>query len=76
MYPHPCARFPSCVASCSSHYIVFKQLQLGLKKESEAEAHGSILMVEPMLNHGEKFMEPRFDETCVDVMNLRNHSSK
>lgn len=58
-----------------SHFIVSQQLRLGMAKESEAEAHGSILMVEPMLNHGGNFMQPRFDETCVEVMALRNHSS-
>ncbi|CAN0333881.1 unnamed protein product, partial [Laminaria digitata] len=65
------------------YFIVFRQLRLGLGKATElgmgrateAQAHGSILMVSAILDHGGKFMLPRFNETCVSVMELKDHHS-
>lgn len=54
---------------------VFKQLSIGLEKGTEAPAHGSILMVAALLDHGGTYMKPRFIETCQKVMALKDHSS-
>lgn len=53
-------------------FIVFRQLSAGFTSNSEAKAHGSILMVSAILKHGGYFMMPRFDETCVAVMGLKD----
>lgn len=58
------------------HFIVYRKLSSGLQGETEAEAHGSILMAAALLDHGGGFMVPRYDETCTHVMKLRNHPSQ
>lgn len=73
---HPLSLCSSCPACLYFRlYIVHEQLSSGLDKGTEAHAHGSILMVAAMLVHGGKFMLPRFNETCVNVMRLKDHSS-
>ena len=65
------------------YFIVFQQLreglgratELGLGRATEPLAHGSILLVSALLDHGGKFMLPRFNETCVSVMELKDHHS-
>lgn len=56
----------------SRRFIVFQQLSAGFTSDSEAKAHGSILMVSAILKHGGSFMMPRFDETCLAVMELKD----
>ena len=57
------------------YFMVFQQLRSGLGRTSEAQAHGSILMVGAILDHGGRFMLPRFNEICVSVMELKDHPS-
>lgn len=55
---------------------MYNQLKFGLDRGTEAQAHGSMLMVGAILDHGEKFMLPRFNETCEAVMELKDHNSQ
>lgn len=66
--PHACVDF-------GRRFIIFKQLLVGFDSDKEAHAHGSILMVGAILEHGGYFMMPRFDETCVAVMGLKDKHS-
>lgn len=56
-------------------FIIFEKLSDGLKAGTEREAHGSMLVVSAMLDHSGNFMKPRFIETCLNVMGLKNHTS-
>ena len=68
---HPALSQP-CALAYTRRFIVFRQLSAGFTSNSEAKAHGSILMVSAILKHGGSFMMPRFDETCVAVMDLKD----
>lgn len=56
-------------------YLIFEKLSDGLTAGTERQAHGSMLIVSAMLDHSGNFMKPRFIETCVNVMGLKNHAS-
>lgn len=66
-----CHALPTFDLGPTRRFIVFRQLSAGFTSDSEAVAHGSILMVGAMLNHGDTFMMPRYDETCHAVMKLK-----
>ena len=41
--------------------------------KADAANHGSLLVISSMLEYTPIFVEPRFDEICVAVLNFRNH---
>lgn len=65
---------------CQVHFSVMEGLQeptntknWSLVNKSEAQQHGSLLVVSTMVAHTRDFMLPRYEEVCQKVMGFTNH---